>query len=312
MSNISYLTGAFRLAVGLSLLGACAGSDGSKDGRHTGGTATQQTGGVTSNTGGTPATQKTGGDMASGGTTGSGTGGMMTVDPPDASNGDYFFSDDPTRNDVVAGNVCDRVTRLQCAGEQTCCSNPGRSFDDCYLELIDSCRNKAYVDAMTANKITGFDPARAKSALEMLEQLAMACDTSVASWAESSSGLRGIMQGTRPSGASCFPFSTQRDVAAANLASCENPDAVSCLPMNNTSWVCAPRGDVGGTCVTDANCIPGLYCPQKDYLNPALDSNCADRLADGSPCISNNECKSYACKSGSCAALDVDAAYCLN
>src|SRR5689334_19202380 len=37
---------------------------------------------------------------------------------------------DPDRNRVPAGHVCDRLTTLQCAGEQHCCPT-NRSYDTC-------------------------------------------------------------------------------------------------------------------------------------------------------------------------------------
>ena len=314
----SYLTGALRLGLAVFVLIACAGN-GENGSRNAGGTATQNTGGSTSsNTGASQVTQKTGGQTESGGSGNPGTGGMMDgtggmdIMVPPVAGSDYFRTDDANRNDVTAGNVCDRVTQLQCAAEQECCSNPGRTFDECYTKLIVSCRDAAYLDAMSANNITGFDPVRGKAAMEMFEQLAKDCDTSVASWVESADGLRGIMQGTKAKGASCLPISAQKEVAAAYLASCQDPANLSCLPMTTLSWSCQTRGEVDATCVTDLNCVPGLYCPQANYQNPQLDSNCAVRLADGSPCIANNECMSFACKSGSCVPISKDATYCLD
>ena len=321
MSKIAYVVGGLCLGLGL-LLAGCKKDEGNNDRVGAGATTANSGGDTTSGSGGKPATQKTGGMMnqATGGVMNQGTGGMvmaqtggmMEIIVPPVEDNDPFRTNDPARNDVTAGNVCDRVTQLQCAAEQTCCSNPGRTFADCYTKLVESCRNEAYLDAMTGDPITGFDQARARAAMAEFETLAMACDLSLAQWGESADGLRGIMQGTRTAGTSCLPLSAKREVAAANLASCQNPAEVSCLPETTIKWTCTARGDVDATCVTDLNCKVGLYCPQADYQNPQLDSNCAQRLADGSPCISNNECMSFACKSGACAPLDKDAAYCLD
>jgi hypothetical protein len=217
---------------------------------------------------------------------------------------------DPARNQVQAGQVCTRLAQIQCAGEAFCCENPGRDRATCEVVMRDGCINQLYLDAMTENPDTGFDPAAAATTMTQIETMASTCDVGIAEFGASPDGLMGMFRGTVEAGESCSPGLTTNEAAAAGaLASCADVNTTACLPRSALSWRCDPRGQVGDDCFSDLNCVDGLYCP-----NPDLDlggAQCAQRLPDGSPCSLPNECASLFCKAGQCAPVTVQNAYCL-
>lgn len=284
---------------------------------ETGGLGASGGNAVSGGTGATGGMDATGGADATGGMDASGgadttggtdaTGGTETTPPPAA-----FDLDNPDRNKVTAGDVCDRLSVLQCAGEAYCCDSPGRTYEECYATTVDSCRNDAYLDFMTNDNSTGFDATIAEATLLVYETKALACDPAVASWGETVDGLRGIMQGTKADGTSCAPKALlSLPAAAASLAYCSDPNNVACMPNGTfTSWTCTARADIGGACITDLNCATGNYCIQDNPLEPVR-STCAARKANDEACGFNNECQSLACKAGVCVEATAQAAYCL-
>jgi hypothetical protein len=213
---------------------------------------------------------------------------------------------DPNRNKVVAGQVCERLATVQCAGEAYCCNNPGRTYDECYTAQLNGC-NSVYLNQITLNPIAAYNATKAEAAFTTFEQMASACDISVAKWAIETTGLRGIIDGTvAPSGNCSSTFLLDKAATAAALASCTSPDTNACL---TTTWTCAPRGPAGSACFTDINCVADVYCD-----NPTLSLTaglCKARKANGVACATPNECLSLTCKGSVCVAADTQTAYCL-
>src|SRR5690349_21138139 len=56
---------------------------------------------------------------------------------------------DPNRNNVMAGQVCDRLSTIQCAGEVHCCTNPTHTYDACKQAMFSLCANDLHLDAVT-------------------------------------------------------------------------------------------------------------------------------------------------------------------
>jgi hypothetical protein len=245
------------------------------------------------------------GGAASSSGSGTGSGSGMS-----SGSGDVFDAgSDPGRNNVQAGQVCERLSTIQCAGEAYCCDNPGHTYDECKQAMFSLCANDLHLDAVTLNPVSGFDPARAATAFTQCEALASQCDPSIAAFGASVDGLRGITLGTLDPGANCTPPNVL-DVpqAAAALASCKNAATTACLP-GLLQWTCAPRSMAGGPCFTDINCVDGLFCD-----NPSLaltGAICKPRQADATPCQTPNQCTSLACKAGACVPPGVQAMYCL-
>ncbi len=228
-----------------------------------------------------------------------GTGGERVFDAGDAAD----------RNDVVAGNLCDRLTTIQCAGEAFCCSDPGRSFDDCKAVMLKGCNEELMFDAIAGDARSGFDMAHARSVYVEIERRASECDMGIAAYGESLAGLRGMFKGTVPAGGSCTSLNPlNRQDAAQALSSCADIANNACLPAL-ALWECEPRQGDGGDCFSDVNCMDGLFCD-----NPSFDiggSTCGARKMEGASCQLPNECASLFCKGGKCVAPSVDAAYCL-
>jgi hypothetical protein len=256
-----------------------------------------------SGTGGDSGAAGTGGD---GGISGSdGFGGSGALPPFDGGT-------DPDRNNVQAGQVCERFATIQCAAEASCCGSPGRNFDQCKQAQLNSCRNEAYLDAVSLNPIAAYDPVKARAAFDEFERLASMCDPAIVQWAISPTGLRGIVNGTKNANDPCRPPTSQamdRAVVAAHLASCTNSGSQACLPVSLLTWECRPRGPAGADCFSDLNCVDGVYCN-----NPNLEvtgGTCADRKLKDAACVTSNECQSLFCRGGRCIAPSAGAAYCL-
>jgi hypothetical protein len=215
---------------------------------------------------------------------------------------------DPARNQVTGGHVCARLAQIQCAGEAFCCPNPGRDRAACETAQINYCTTKIYLDAITQNRITGFDATAAASALEGFEQRASECDPMISSFAASLDGLLGIMKGTVAAKGDCTPLALDEATAAAYLAACEDIATTACLPTALT-WKCSPRGGAGASCFTDVNCTDGLYCPNPNATIGT--AKCTTRKASGETCTAPNECATLYCKGGKCVDASAEAAYCL-
>jgi hypothetical protein len=211
------------------------------------------------------------------------------------------------RNKVAAGEICERLSTVQCAGEAACCTTPGRTFDACKTAMKAACVDGLYLDDISTNPIAGFDAARAEAAFTEFEHLASLCDPGVGAWGVTVDGLRGITQGTLESGSNCAPPDpTKPRAAAAYLAACKNPETTACLPTY-LGFSCAARRDVGKQCFSDVNCVDGAYCDNPDF--PTLPNGlCKQRKPDGQPCSKGNECASLSCFGSVC---DQQKAYCL-
>jgi hypothetical protein len=263
---------------------------------------------------GTPIPAASPGSTPQGGNTGEATTTPSTPPQPPADLSERVFDagSDPNRNQITAGNVCERLAQIQCAGEAFCCESPGRDRTACEADMFNGCMGELYLDAMSLNSITGFDAAAASTAFGEIERMASTCDVSVAAYGVSPNGLMGMFRGSVSDGSSCSPgirAASDQALAAAALASCSNITTTACLPTSALSWSCKPRGDVGAECFTDLNCLDGLHCPNPDFDIGA--ATCAPRKAVGSPCQLPNECESLFCKGGTCVTADAQAAYCL-
>jgi hypothetical protein len=248
------------------------------------------------------------GTAASGpGTAGTSSGGVAGTGGPLPP----FNGGDAALNMVQAGAVCARLATLDCAGEAHCCNNPGRTVAECEADIMLTCTQKFYIDALSLNPITGFDKSAAQSAFTVLEQKASQCDVSVAAFGTSLDGLPGIFKGTIAPGKSCKPTQSIPDnaTAGAALASCTGIATTACLPQGLVGdWICSPKSAAGGPCLTDVNCNAGMYCnlPSATSLG-----TCAATLPVGSACTLPSQCSSLFCKNNVCLAPDQQAAYCL-
>lgn len=236
---------------------------------------------------------------------GTGGGGMKVFDAGSADD----------RNDVTAGEICQRVADILCAGEAFCCDDPGRDVAACQTAMLKTCNNSYMLDTIAMDPRVGFDPAGASAAFTMLEERAKACDPSVSAWAVSSEGFVMGLDGTLNAGDDCEPMGGAENASVAELltalASCSTSAGLACLPSPD-GWKCAPRSSAGGKCATDGNCADGMYCVN---TSEELDGSgtCTARKAAGMTCTDATECASFICTSGKCAAVDdKQAAYCLD
>jgi Dickkopf-like protein len=219
---------------------------------------------------------------------------------------------DPGRNRVPAGQVCERLATVQCAAEVACCGNPGHTFDQCKAAQKAGCVNDGHLDEVTLNPVAGYNIDRAEVAFAEFERLASMCDPGVVEWAIGANGLRGIVLGTVDRGGSCKPpvgQSSNPPVAAAHLASCKDAANTACRPINLTQWTCEARGPAGAPCLSDLNCVDGIYCDNPELMPTG--AVCKPRKPDGQGCATPNECASLFCQGGRCVPPSVGAAYCL-
>jgi hypothetical protein len=300
-SGAGAVGGSGQGATGGSGPGGSSGSGGSGGsggaGNNTG------TGGAGAGPGGSDGQGGVGGDSGSNGVGGDGGTGAL---PP------FDGGTDPNRNNVMPGQVCERLATIQCAAEVSCCGSPGRNFDQCKQAQLNTCRNEAYLDAVSSSPLTAFDMGRAAAAFAEFERLASMCDPAIVEWAISPNGLRGIVAGTKNANDSCLPPASQsmdRAVVAAHLASCRDSATQACLPLRLLAWECRPRGQVGADCFSDLNCVDGVFCD-----NPNLEvtgAKCVQRKLKDATCATSNECQSLFCRGGRCIAPSAGAAYCL-
>jgi hypothetical protein len=308
--NGSSGSGGTGVAAGGGGTGGSAMGGGSNPGGGAGGnpgSAGNATGGIPNGTGGNGtggvSTGGVGGQSQLGGNGGEfvGSGGK----PP------FDAGTDPYRNRVVGGQVCDRLSTIQCAGERACCDAPGRNFEQCKSAMAAECANEYYLDAITANPITGYDIDAAEAAFAEFENRASQCDPSIATWASSLDGLRGITKGTLGSGADCTGSLVNVAESAAHLAACTNAATTACLPTSTFDWTCEPRSALNGPCFLDLNCQDGLYCDNLGSTPALTGRTCLQRKANGSGCVSGLECSSLTCENGSCTEATDQTAYCL-
>jgi hypothetical protein len=217
------------------------------------------------------------------------------------------------RNDIASGEVCERIATIQCAGEASCCDAPGRDFEACKATMKQGCIDELFLDAMTANPITGYDRQLAADVFAEYEDLARRCDLSVAQWGASMDGLRALTRGTLAAGAACQPAALDLLMpgprAAAFLLACTSFETHACFPKA-AGWSCAPREPEGGACFMDMNCVDGLFCTNSKARN-LQGGTCNARKADGAPCDFSSECASLACKRSACAARTQHNIFCL-
>lgn len=251
----------------------------------------------------------------------SGTGAV--VPPPTAGTGSvegdaglppFDGGSEPGRNQVQAGQLCDRMTTLQCAAEQHCCTTVNRTFATCKEKLMKVCEDND-LDGVARNMVSGFSPTHTAAAFEKMEQLSAACDPAGIAWAVQVDGLRGIMQGTVAPGGTCKPMGLPSNANYGGaLASCTQIATHACLFTGDgplaapTSATCAPRGAAGATCFMGVNCQDGLYCanPMKKYSS----GKCTVPAAVGATCTADDECASLMCRGAVCVVPTSQNTYC--
>jgi hypothetical protein len=216
-------------------------------------------------------------------------------------------------NNVQPGQICARLSQIQCAAEANCCDAPGRDIATCQADVAEECEDNG-LDIIPMDPLVGFNAGALKRALDELEERNAECDPTVAAWAITTDGFASSFDGTRASGDDCAPeggtmMATFSQIGAA-LGSCMNAGTTACLPTSDDDWTCAPRGDAGAPCFTDFNCKDSLFC-DSSMADTIYDGVCTVRKAAGEDCDEDNECVSFLCNDDACAAAnDAQAAFC--
>jgi hypothetical protein len=222
--------------------------------------------------------------------------------------GGRFFDagDDPLRNRVPAGQVCDRFTTIQCAAERYCCPRTDRSFDACKQGMQPSCHQ--FFDVWTLEPEVAYDIDRAQVAFDEFEKRASVCDLTIVPWAISNAGFRAVARGTVEPGGTCVPLDAGPVTLQliGRLAWCSMPESFACMAQPTNIAICAPRGAAGDPCFTDANCLDDYFCDPGQRA-------CAPRGPDGSPCSSLLFCQSMNCDPNKnlCVPATLESVYCL-
>jgi hypothetical protein len=224
---------------------------------------------------------------------------------------------DPKRNQIRAGQICQRLSELQCAAEAHCCSAPKKTGAACVQQLTTQCTMQGALDDIAKNEPSGFSTAQTEIVLNKLEMYSQTCDPAVTVWALQADGFRSMFQGTVPPNGTCMPkgLPSTANYGTA-LASCAQPTTNVCLFKGNgpvappQSANCAPRGDVGATCFVDPNCKDGLYCANSQMQYSSGKCQVSKQL--GAACTADAECASMSCRSAVCSAQTADTAYCIS
>lgn len=226
---------------------------------------------------------------------------------------------DPARNRVQAGQICARVSAIQCAAEVHCCSKPKKNLEGCKAELTKACSEGLYLDDVSKNAVAGYSPTQTEAVLNKIEEYSKTCDPSIIAWMPQPDGLLSMFQGTVAPGGMCKPSGlilTGGSFVAA-MASCEQSTTTSCLmtgsgmpPSSPQNATCAPRAAAGGKCFYHTNCGDGLFCPnpQQSYAG----ATCTPQKPTGAACSEDAECATFTCRSDVCLVATVDSAFCVS
>ena len=308
---MSALRSVCRVAWFLVLVAGCGGGgDDQPSGPMAGtGVVTAGSSAAGSMAAGSSAAGSTAAGSGAAGSTAAGTGSAAGSGAPDDT---FDAGTAADRNDVAPGELCERLATIQCAGEAACCDAPTRDFAACKTAATASCGGTLMLDMVAGDARVGFDQAAASTAFAELERRAAACEPSIAAWALSSDGFAGSFTGTIAADGNCEPegglgAASVAELSAA-LASCSRAANLACMP-SDTGATCVARSAQAGACFTDLNCVDGLYCenPNGDFTGV-----CTARKAAAAECMGANECSSFICKGGRCAADgDAQAVYCL-
>lgn len=239
---------------------------------------------------------------------GGGSGGMAGTGP---GHDEFDAGSEPDRNQVAAGELCDRLATIQCAAEAHCCHTASREFAACKTAALSACNGTLMLDTIAGDARVGFDAAAASTAFMAYETKAAACDAALPTWAASSAGFMSSFTGTVAADGDCMPAGglagDLADVFAA-LASCNRAAGLTCLP-SSSAWKCVQPSAMGGPCYSDFNCATGLYCEGAGSSD--FDGTCAPIKQAGTACGLPTECSSLVCTGGTCAASgDAQAVFC--
>jgi hypothetical protein len=288
--SVVWLTGLLALALGAAASGGCGGDD-TSDGRSGSG-------------GGGRPVAGTGGVSAGGAGGGAGTAGGAAGDEFDAGS-------EPDRNMVSAGELCDRLSTIQCAAEAHCCDTASRDFAACKTANLTMCNGGLMLDTIAADPRVGFNEAAASASFMAYETKAKACDATLPSWAASNAGFMSSFTGTVAADGDCMPeggLGGELAEVFAALASCDRAAGLACLP-SSTAWKCSAPSPMGGPCYSDFNCATGLYCEGAGSSD--FDGTCAPIKQAGAACGLPTECASLVCTGSKCgAAGDDQAVFC--
>lgn len=218
------------------------------------------------------------------------------------------FGDEPDRNRFSADEICQRLPVIQCIAEELCCEDPGRDLRDCLDRQQELCEDQLLAHRVAMQSSAGYDIDLAEEAFNELEQLSRDCDPAITPFETAPDGFGKMLAGTINAGGNCAPDNPNAlAMARASLASCREPVTYACLP-SDTMWRCEKRGELASPCLTDNNCIEGLYCDNPDAMT--ADGQCRPRLMDGEACDKDHECASLACWDDVCVARDAQTAFC--
>lgn len=219
------------------------------------------------------------------------------------------FGQEPDRNRIAAGEICERLAIIQCIAEMMCCDDPRRGLRDCLNRQQELCQEQLLADRVSMEKTAGFDPDLAEQAFNDLEAMSRNCDPDITPFETAPDGFGQLFQGSVNPGGNCEPADANMlAMVHAALAACKDPINNACLPSDNM-WRCQPRGEQpAAPCFTDNNCVAGLYCDNPDPTT--ADGKCHNRTANGEACEKDHECVSLACWDDVCTPRNSQTAYC--
>lgn len=277
--------------------GSSAGSGGSGVGGNAGSGGSAGAGGTMS-TGGTGGSSGVGGSSGAGGTGGGGQGG----------------SGGSVSGPITPDLICDRLAEIQCASQDACCDDGSRkhaSRDECFAAQKSICEDELTIEAVASDSSVQYDPEAGAASFNSFEERALSCDTSIVSWANSTEGFLGLLQGTLGSDEMCAGNAIDAGGNRAAFFRCQGE--LTCMGGNFTPWTCQERSSQGGQCVIDVNCQQGsgLACDTSLDM-PSTDGSCVSLLPMGGACDRGTQCESSVCIDGQCAEATANNVYCLN
>lgn len=217
-----------------------------------------------------------------------------------------------------ASNVCSEIAKVACHNLYQCCSegeiedflnvDEPRTEPQCQEDVRRLCeRSIARLDEGISAKRVQFDSSTMNNCLEALVAPSNACATveTTLPWAEEC--MNSAWVGLVADGGQCFgtfecagkdSFCATNQTCTARPTNGQPCGATGCASGHFCQLgTCVPQLGTGLPCTSEAQCQDPLFCDFASLSGP----KCTEVLDGGSPCTSNNACKSRQCIPGTCA-----------
>jgi hypothetical protein len=184
---------------------------------------------------------------------------------------------------VAADQFCEQYWRIQCAVEQTCCTDATRRYVSaaaCEAANVPGCN--ANIEGYLLDPRAAYNAAYAGEYMDRIRGRAAICSTSPVPWSE----FDPITDGTVPVWGDCSPADSTDE---SYLYVCVSGTGCDLYydSLGNVRGDCITLTGVGAFCATSQTCQPRMWCGSV--------SGCLAQYSDGHACNANGMCLSLFC-----------------